>query len=141
MAKERTITLVDIIIDRHHRHSLGDILRDLKHARIDGHDVLHVLVKDTNVNPKDEVPIPHPYHSALRCKPNEPCMNDSIILEHAWLRNFNIQLVLDGTFSLVDQEVTDFELRHDVLIMLSCVLPVKPIPNHARFNLVNPWRK
>lgn len=136
---ERSITIVDIIIDRHHRFSLGDIASDLKRARIGGHDVLHVLVKDTGVNPKDEVSIPHPYHSVMRCKADAPCMDDSIILEHAWLRNFNLQLVLDGTFSLVDQEVTDFVLKHDVLVMLSCVVPVPQVPDYARFDLVNPW--
>lgn len=134
---DRPISLVGIIIDREPQYDMAYILSLLKGARINGHDVIHVVVKEPHA--KDEVLIPHINHHCL-CEERNKC---TTTIPKPWpcLRNFNIMLILDGAVALADWDVTDFELQMGVLVMIVNVVVVPQVDKDQRWDLVKPWRK
>lgn len=136
---DRPISMVDIIIDRHERYDMSYIVSLLKSARINKHDVLHFVLKDVNVNPKEEIRVPHIYHNYV-CEGRDLC-EEKTPEPWPYLRNFNVQLILDGAVHLADWETTDFELQMDVLLMISNVVVVPQVEDYQRWDLVKPWRK
>lgn len=136
---DRPISMVDLVIDRHRRYDMSYIISLLKSARINEHDVLHFILKDSLINPKDEFTIPHINHNHV-CEGRDEC--EAVIPEPwSYMRNLNVTLILDGAIALADWEVIDFELQMDVLVMISNVVVVPQVEDYQRWDMVKPWRR
>ncbi len=132
-----SITIVETVIDSPTWREMKSVCSLLERASINGH---RVLAAQYHVpHPQDVVKVPH-RGCSYKCGQtgSDRCVELAAATLGTITRYFNVRLILEGSYYLVDHDVSDFQIDIDILVML-VQSRVRPLIAESERTPLSPW--